>query len=200
MHIMETSVLSSWHRTIFGQGRPLVVNKTGPAGPFLVSKNGPAGPFFHPKSVQQTVFNWTILFFSVTGHNYVHGSHPDCSVGQWVKWVNWCNPLSTLVPIQQASPCSASQKVEPAQSVCASTMQAFQLSGICYRPTNAPCNQISSIIQLGIICWYHKHASSHPSQAIKWKWKVSKLIIQLAVKNERYIYPQRLRYKLPTGS
>ena len=25
------------------------------------------------------------------------GSHPDCSVGQWVKWINRCDPLSTLV-------------------------------------------------------------------------------------------------------
>ena len=25
------------------------------------------------------------------------GSHPDSSVGQWVKWVNRCDPLSTLV-------------------------------------------------------------------------------------------------------
>ena len=25
------------------------------------------------------------------------GSHPDCSVGQWVKWVNRCDPLSTLI-------------------------------------------------------------------------------------------------------
>ena len=25
------------------------------------------------------------------------GSHPDCSVGQWVKWVSRCDPLSTLV-------------------------------------------------------------------------------------------------------
>ena len=24
------------------------------------------------------------------------GSHPDCSVGQWVKWINWCDTLSTL--------------------------------------------------------------------------------------------------------
>ena len=25
------------------------------------------------------------------------GSHPDCFVGQWVKWVIMCDPLSTLV-------------------------------------------------------------------------------------------------------
>ena len=25
------------------------------------------------------------------------GSHPDCSVGQWVKSVNRCDPISTLV-------------------------------------------------------------------------------------------------------
>ena len=24
------------------------------------------------------------------------GSHPDCFVGQWVKWVNRCDPFSTL--------------------------------------------------------------------------------------------------------
>ena len=33
------------------------------------------------------------------GHKWVIcGSHPDCFVGQWVKWVNKCDPLSTLVP------------------------------------------------------------------------------------------------------
>ena len=25
------------------------------------------------------------------------GLHPDCSVGQWIKWINRCDPLSTLV-------------------------------------------------------------------------------------------------------
>ena len=31
------------------------------------------------------------------GHKWVIcGSHLDCSVGQWVKWVNRCDPLSTL--------------------------------------------------------------------------------------------------------
>ena len=34
-----------------------------------------------------------------TGHSYICGSHPDCSVGQWVKWVNRCDPLSTLMQI-----------------------------------------------------------------------------------------------------
>ena len=29
----------------------------------------------------------------------IYGSHPDCSVGQWVKWVNRCDPLSTLMHI-----------------------------------------------------------------------------------------------------
>ena len=34
------------------------------------------------------------------GHKWVIcGSHPDSSVGQWVKWVNRCDPLSTLVII-----------------------------------------------------------------------------------------------------
>ena len=27
------------------------------------------------------------------------GSHQNCSVGQWVKWVNRCDPLSTLTGI-----------------------------------------------------------------------------------------------------
>ena len=27
------------------------------------------------------------------------GSHPDYSVGPWVKWVNRCDPLSTLVTV-----------------------------------------------------------------------------------------------------
>ena len=56
IHIVETSVLSLWHRTIFGQGGPLLVTKIGPAEPFLVSqkwssrtsfssKNSPARPF-----------------------------------------------------------------------------------------------------------------------------------------------------------
>ena len=30
------------------------------------------------------------------GHKWIRGSHPDCSVGHWVKWVNRCEPLSTL--------------------------------------------------------------------------------------------------------
>ena len=31
------------------------------------------------------------------GHKWVMcGSHPDCSVGQWVNWVNRCDPLLTL--------------------------------------------------------------------------------------------------------
>ena len=30
------------------------------------------------------------------------GSHPDCSVGQWLKWVNRCDPLSTLIIIYAA--------------------------------------------------------------------------------------------------
>ena len=35
------------------------------------------------------------------GHKWVIcGSHPDCSVGQWVKWVNKCDPLSTLLQRQ----------------------------------------------------------------------------------------------------
>ena len=30
------------------------------------------------------------------GHKWVIcGSHLDCSVGQWVEWVNRCDPLST---------------------------------------------------------------------------------------------------------
>ena len=34
------------------------------------------------------------------GHKWVIcGSHPDCSVGQWVKRVNRCDPLSTLTAI-----------------------------------------------------------------------------------------------------
>ena len=36
--------------------------------------------------------------FQHVGHKWVIcGSHPDCSVGQWVKWVNRCDPLSTLM-------------------------------------------------------------------------------------------------------
>ena len=32
------------------------------------------------------------------GHKWILcGSHPDCSVSQWVKWVNKCDPLSTLM-------------------------------------------------------------------------------------------------------
>ena len=32
------------------------------------------------------------------GHKWVIcGSNPDCSMGQWVKWVNRCDPLSTLM-------------------------------------------------------------------------------------------------------
>ena len=32
------------------------------------------------------------------GHKWVIcGSHPDCSVGQWVKWVNRYDLLSTLI-------------------------------------------------------------------------------------------------------
>ena len=31
------------------------------------------------------------------GHKWVIcGSHLDCSVGEWVKWVNKCDPFSTL--------------------------------------------------------------------------------------------------------
>ena len=31
------------------------------------------------------------------GHRWVIcGSHSDCSVGQWVKWINRCDPLLTL--------------------------------------------------------------------------------------------------------
>ena len=33
----------------------------------------------------------------VTSGSYVCGSHPDYFMGQWVKWVNRCDPLSTLV-------------------------------------------------------------------------------------------------------
>ena len=36
------------------------------------------------------------------GHKWVIcGSHPDCSMGQWVKWVNRCDPLSTLTLTKQ---------------------------------------------------------------------------------------------------
>ena len=56
IYLVETSVLSSLHRTIFGQSGPLLVTKIGPAGPFLVSQEWsgwtifssrirPAGPF-----------------------------------------------------------------------------------------------------------------------------------------------------------
>ena len=31
------------------------------------------------------------------------GSHPDCSASQWVKWVNRCDPLSTLMQIHMYS-------------------------------------------------------------------------------------------------
>ena len=32
------------------------------------------------------------------GHKWVtSGSHPDYSMGHWVKWVNRCDPLSTLI-------------------------------------------------------------------------------------------------------
>ena len=30
-------------------------------------------------------------------------SYPDCYVGQWVKWVNRCDPLSTLVHVHIAA-------------------------------------------------------------------------------------------------
>ena len=33
----------------------------------------------------------------VTSGSYVD-HHPDYFVGQWVKWVNRCDPLSTLLP------------------------------------------------------------------------------------------------------
>ena len=34
------------------------------------------------------------------GHKWVIcGSHPDCSVGQWVKWINRCDLLSTLIQV-----------------------------------------------------------------------------------------------------
>ena len=34
------------------------------------------------------------------GHKWVtSGSHPDYSMGQWVKWVNGCDPLSTLMKV-----------------------------------------------------------------------------------------------------
>ena len=40
------------------------------------------------------------------GHKWVIcGSHPDCSVGQWVKWVNRCDPLSTLGHTFYNRPC-----------------------------------------------------------------------------------------------
>ena len=40
------------------------------------------------------------------GHKRVIcGSHPDCSVGQWVKWVNKCDPLSTLHPVLGLNDC-----------------------------------------------------------------------------------------------
>ena len=36
-------------------------------------------------------------YLNVTRHKWVTcGSHPDCSVGQWVKLVNSCDPLLTL--------------------------------------------------------------------------------------------------------
>ena len=36
------------------------------------------------------------------GHKWVIcGSHPDCTVGQWVKWVNRYDPLSTLPLIRR---------------------------------------------------------------------------------------------------
>ena len=38
-----------------------------------------------------------ITFLQHVGHKWVIcGSYLDCSVGQWVKWANRCDPLSTL--------------------------------------------------------------------------------------------------------
>ena len=52
---------------------------------------------FHIKSFSCHV---TILLkrkLQHVGHKWVMcGSHLDCSMGQWVKWVNRCDPLSTL--------------------------------------------------------------------------------------------------------
>ena len=49
-------------------------------------------------------FNMWITSRSYVGHIWIvlwvsgsSGSHLDCSVGQWVKWVNRRDPLSTLV-------------------------------------------------------------------------------------------------------
>ena len=36
------------------------------------------------------------FYMWVTSVSCVRKSYPDCSVGQWVKWVNRCDPLSTL--------------------------------------------------------------------------------------------------------
>ena len=56
IHIVETSVLSLWHRIIFGQGGSLLVTKIGPAGPFLVSQEWSGQTIFHPKSVRPDHF------------------------------------------------------------------------------------------------------------------------------------------------
>ena len=57
------------------------------------------GPVLYPEEnygiVSYLIFP---MSFSITfkKKTLAHGSHPDCSVGQWVKWVNRCDPLSTL--------------------------------------------------------------------------------------------------------
>ena len=64
LHIVETSVLSLWHRTIFGQGVPLLVTKIGLAGLFL---QGPVS-FFCDRSI--VAASYTRDSDTVTHANY----------------------------------------------------------------------------------------------------------------------------------
>ena len=50
-----------------------------------------------PYSLSSPTFKFVPMPISQVDHMSHCGSHPDCFVGQWVKWINRCNPLSTLV-------------------------------------------------------------------------------------------------------
>ena len=78
------------------------------------------GPDLYSAKNEKTMALFHIKNFSCTfkrniqhaGHKWVTcGSHLDCSVGQWVKWVNRCDPLlnldmQTLTDVQGLITCS----------------------------------------------------------------------------------------------
>ena len=101
------NIIIVWNQLIIS--RWLAVLKHVISKDFIFKKSVQGTGFCTLPSMKKSIYgivlikNFSLLSkrkFQHVGHKWVIcGSHLDCSVDQWVKWVNRCDPLSTLLAI-----------------------------------------------------------------------------------------------------